>query len=93
MTTTKIWGLISDGKITATRECERLVQAIVRYLGECVMLPNYAEFIKTNLQSIFEVVVLPNISITQEDVDEYEDEPQTYIKNDLEESDAETRRR
>ena len=37
--------------------------------------------------------MLPNISITKEDEDEYEDEPQTYIKNDLEESDLETRRR
>jgi len=41
----------------------------------------------------FELLVLPFISITQEDVDEYECEPETYIKNDLEESDADTRRR
>jgi len=84
---------VEQQKLTATKECERLVQAVVRYLGECVNLPNYNEFIKTNLQAIFEVIVLPNISITQEDVDEYEDEPGTYIKNDLEESDTETRRR
>jgi len=43
--------------------------------------------------SIYTVLVEPNISITQEDIDEFQDEPQTFIKNDLEESDSETRRR
>ncbi len=38
-------------------------------------------------------IVVPNISITQEDVDLFEDEPDAYIKIDLEESDLETRRR
>ena len=39
------------------------------------------------------MLVLPNIAITEQDLEDYEFEPQTYIKNDLEESDAETRRR
>ena len=38
-------------------------------------------------------MVIPNISLTQQDIDDYEDEPHTYLKNDLEESDTETRRR
>jgi hypothetical protein len=50
-------------------------------------------FIKMNLIKIFDILILPNISITEEDKDEYEDSPDAYIKNDLEESDAETRRR
>lgn len=48
---------------------------------------------KQNLQSIFTSLILPNIAMTQQDHDEYEDEPEVYIKNDLEESDTETRRR
>jgi hypothetical protein len=36
---------------------------------------------------------LPNIAISAEDVDLFDDEPQSYIKMDLEESDLETRRR
>ena len=51
------------------------------------------EFIKNNLMKIFDILILPNISITQEDQDEYEHDPDAYIKNDLEESDVETRRR
>lgn len=43
--------------------------------------------------SIFSLLVLPNISLTPEDIDEYEEEPETYLKNDLEESDVDTRRR
>lgn len=44
------------------------------------------------MTAIFEVILIPNISITQEDTDWYEDEPETYVKNDLEETDVETRR-
>jgi len=70
-----------------------MVQAIIRYFSECVAMPNYSEFIKQNLQPIFEIIILPNISITEEDTDLFEDEPHVYIKMDLEESDSETRRR
>ena len=45
----KIWEQISNNKISANRECERLIFAIIRYLGECAALPNYKEFIKGNL--------------------------------------------
>ena len=50
-------------------------------------------FFKTNMLSLFSLLVLPNISLTPEDIDEYEEEPETYLKNDLEESDVDTRRR
>lgn len=39
------------------------------------------------------MLILPNIAITSDDQDEYEDDPHAYIRNDLEESDVETRRR
>lgn len=37
--------------------------------------------------------MLPNISLNEQDMEEYEFEAAQYIKNDLEESDAETRKR
>jgi len=55
--------------------------------------PDLAEFFKTNMLSLFDLLILPVISITEDDIDEYENEPETYVKNDLEESDTETRRR
>jgi hypothetical protein len=85
--------MVMSGSITAGRESERLVFAIVRYLGDCASIPQYQDYIKQNLQHVFTILILPNISITQDDLDEYQEEPQQYIKNDLEESDTETRRR
>ena len=46
-----------------------------------------------NRMKSFDLLILPKISITQDDHDEYEDDPDAYIRNDLEESDVETRRR
>lgn len=42
---------------------------------------------------LFQLIILPNVSITEDDIDEYESEPDKYIQNDLEESDIDTRRR
>lgn len=55
--------------------------------------PDLAEFFKGNMLNIFTLIIVPNISITEDDLEEYEFEPDTYVKNDLEESDTETRRR
>ncbi len=55
--------------------------------------PDLSEFFKQNMLNIFTLIIVPNISITDDDLEEYEFEPDTYVKNDLEESDTETRRR
>lgn len=55
--------------------------------------PDLADFYKQNMMSLFTILIVPNISITEDDIEEYETEPETYVKNDLEESDTETRRR
>jgi hypothetical protein len=68
--------------------------------------PDLAQFYKQNMLNLFTLLIvkvssliqhplkaLPNISITSDDLEEYEFEPDTYVKNDLEESDTETRRR
>lgn len=70
-----------------------MVRAVVKYLGEMTNVQSKHDFLKMNLIKIFDILVLPNISITAEDADEYEDDPDAYIRNDLEESDVETRRR
>jgi exportin-2 (importin alpha re-exporter) len=84
---------VQKRSITSSKSCERLLFALVKYLGDCAAIPSYTEFLCGNLQSLLEILVLPSISITQEDIDEFEDDPQAYIRNDLEESDVETRRR
>jgi len=42
---------------------------------------------------LFQMIILPNISLTSDDIEEYQDDPDAFIRNDLEESDTETRRR
>ena len=71
----KIWEQIANNKVTPTRQCERLIFAIVKYLGEVAGVAKYQDFIRTNLETLFNVVVVPNISLTAQDKDEYEDEP------------------
>jgi exportin-2 (importin alpha re-exporter) len=88
-----VWGLVAQNRISVGKESERLVFSLLRYLGDCSSISNYQDFMRQNLQAIFTALILPNIALTQQDVDEYEDEPDVYIKNDLEESDSETRRR
>lgn len=77
----------------STKQNEKLIQAIIRYLNEMSTYSDLAGFFKTNMLSLFSLLVLPNISLTPEDIEEYEFEPDTYLKNDLEESDIDTRRR
>ena len=55
--------------------------------------PDLGAFYKQNMLNLFTLLIVPNISITGDDLEEYEFEPDTYVKNDLEESDTETRRR
>jgi hypothetical protein len=66
---------------------------VIRYLNEMATFPDLNDFFKTNMLSLFSLLILPNISINEDDLEEYEFEPDTYVKNDLEESDTETRRR
>ena len=88
-----IWQLIENKKVQPTKQSEKLVRVVVKYMGEMTKQPNKAAFIKTNLSKVFDILILPNISLNQEDIDEYEDDPDAYIRNDLEESDIETKRR
>jgi hypothetical protein len=55
--------------------------------------PDLGEFFKGSMLQLFTLLIVPNISITEDDLEEYEMEPESYVKNDLEESDTETRRR
>lgn len=86
-----IWNLVAQNRVP--KNSERLISALLCYLGDCCSIPQYTEFLKQNLNHIFTALIQPNIMLSEEDVEEYMSEPQQYIKNDLEESDTETRRR
>ena len=89
----KIWNMVCNNKVAPTKQNEKLIQAVVRYLSEMAGHPSFHEFFRANMLPLFNLIIVPNIAITNDDIDEYSDEPETYIRNDLEESDSETRRR
>ena len=63
------------------------------YLGDAATQPDKKEFVEKNLMKIFQNIVIPNIAITAEEKDDFEEDPEQFIRNDLEEADLETRRR
>lgn len=85
--------MISNNKVPATKQNDKLIQAIIRYLNEMATYPSLNEFYKINMMPLFQMIILPNISLTSDDIEEYQDDPDAFIRNDLEESDTETRRR
>lgn len=89
----RIWGMVLNKWVPSNKQNEKLIQAVIRYLNEMATFPELGEFFKTNMMSLFSLLIVPNISINEDDVEEYECEPEAYVRNDLEESDTETRRR
>lgn len=45
------------------------------------------------MSEVFEKLIFPNIMVTESDIEQFETSPDTFIANDLEEADSETRRR
>mmetsp|Transcript_31763 Transcript_31763/g.31041 ORF Transcript_31763/g.31041 Transcript_31763/m.31041 type:complete len:181 (-) Transcript_31763:1676-2218(-) len=89
----KIWGMIEGNEVKPGKQTDKLVQEVLRYLSEMVANAALNNFFKTNMIILFQKIILPNICLTQDDIEEYDGEPEMYIKNDLEESDSETRKR
>ncbi len=85
--------MVCNNKVPATKQNEKLIMALVRYLAEMLGHQSLVEFFRVNMMALFTLVILPNISLTEEDIDEYQDEPEVFIRNDLEESDFDTKRR
>ena len=85
--------MIVNGQVPASKSNEGLLNSIIKYLAEITFNPNSHDFFKANMVPLFQLLIIPNISLTEDDVNEYEDEPDTFIRNDLEESDTDSRRR
>jgi len=60
-----VWSMVEQNKITTNKVGEKLLKNTLRYFGEMLTYrPDKAEFIKENLNKVFDILVLPNISIT-----------------------------
>ena len=65
----------------------------IRYLNEVAGISTFTDYFQRNMLQIFTSIIIPNISITEDDLEEYEFEPEKFIQNDLKESDTESRKR
>jgi hypothetical protein len=56
--------MIENKKVQATKSSEKLVRITVKYMGDMANQQSKQEFLKINLVKIFDILILPNISIT-----------------------------
>ena len=91
------FGLVNDqvsaGKFRAVKSNDRLIQNVVAYYKSLLAVNDVRQKLAKNLAPLFEYLLLPNIELCAEDLETYEFEPETFVKEDLEETDQESRRR
>ena len=90
---TDIWNLL----VTTGKEVkyDLLVSNAMCFLRSVCERPQYKSLFEADgvLQSICEKVVIPNMEFRSADEEQFEDNPEEYIRRDLEGSDVDTRRR
>jgi len=69
------------------------VANILRFTQTVVNNEQVKGIFQEKIGAIFEKLIYPNMVITEYDLEQFETAPDTYITNDLEEADSETRRR
>jgi len=90
---TAIWGLL----VTTGQEVkyDLLVSNAIQFLASVAERPGYKSLFDNTetLANICEKVVVPNIQLREADVELFEDNPEEYMRRDIEGSDVDTRRR
>jgi exportin-2 (importin alpha re-exporter) len=90
---TSAWSLLTT--IGPEMKFDILVSKALHFLTAVASLDKHAQNFNndTTLGEVVEKVILPNVSLRESDIEQFEDEPIEYIRRDLEGSDADTRRR
>jgi len=90
---TSTWNLLTT--IGPQTKFDILVSKALHFLTAVASLDKHAENFNNDniLGEVVEKVILPNVSLRESDIEQFEDEPIEYIRRDLEGSDADTRRR
>ncbi|VDM43721.1 unnamed protein product [Toxocara canis] len=88
-----IWQLLveTDSRL----RLDTLVNAALGFLSSICTRPHYSSMFEADgvLKTICEDVIVKNLMLRKCDLDQFEDEPNDYIKRDIEGSDIDTRRR
>jgi len=90
---TDIWNLLTSTGLQL--KYDLLVSNSLRFLTTVASRPHYRKLFEdqTILASICEKVIIPNIHFREVDEELFEDNPEEYMRRDIEGSDVETRRR
>ncbi|RAL67520.1 hypothetical protein DID88_008275 [Monilinia fructigena] len=90
---TSAWSLLTT--IGPETKFDILVSKALHFLTAVASLDKHAQNFNNGdiLSQVVEKVILPNVSLRETDIEQFEDEPIEYIRRDLEGSDADTRRR
>ncbi|RKF55093.1 Importin alpha re-exporter [Golovinomyces cichoracearum] len=90
---TSTWSLLTT--IGPETKFDILVSKALHFLTAVSSLEKHAQNFNNEeiLSQIVEKVILPNVSLRQSDIEQFEDEPIEYIRRDFEGLDADTRRR
>eukprot|EP01134_Creolimax_fragrantissima_P002887 CFRG2887T1 len=88
-----IWNLLST--TSAEAKNDYLVSGSLSVLSAVAKRPVTAQLFAQEgiLKVICEKIIIPNMQLRESDVESYEDDPEEYIRRDIEGSDTETRRR
>ena len=90
---TAVWNLLlSTG---AETKYDLLVSNAIEFLASVANRPHYKNLFEDDnvLSSICEKIIVPNMEMRECDVEMFEDNPEEFIRRDLEGSDVDTRRR
>ncbi|KAF8851156.1 Cse1-domain-containing protein [Acephala macrosclerotiorum] len=90
---TSTWNLLTT--IGPETKFDILVSKALHFLTAVASINTHAQNFNNDevLGQVVEKVILPNVSLRESDIEQFEDEPIEYIRRDLEGSDADTRRR
>ncbi|CZT50240.1 probable importin-alpha export receptor [Rhynchosporium secalis] len=90
---TSTWNLLTT--IGPETKFDILVSKALHFLTAVASINTHAQNFNNEeiLGQVVEKVILPNVSLRESDIEQFEDEPIEYIRRDLEGSDADTRRR
>lgn len=87
------WNLLTS--VSNQPKYDILVSKSLSFLTAVTRIPKYFEIFNNEsaMNNITEQIILPNVTLREEDVELFEDDPIEYIRRDLEGSDTDTRRR
>ncbi|CAF3340597.1 unnamed protein product [Rotaria socialis] len=88
-----IWSLLT--RLNLSPSFDDLVGTAMRFLSTLAARSHHCSMFEGGdiLKIVCEQVILPNLFLRESDIEEFEDNPEEYIRKDIEKSDSATRRR